>query len=240
MITDEEIEQLPEEPELAFVEFEKILRTRTDEMLDRAASDNLSLTNYYVEYMNKVAAAAMTFRIEGLKHLKVPRVDSTTYGEYQQFSADVDFFTTQIRIRRAGRNRQNSVGLDGNTKAKIHSYIQKIRSVLDKAELPEGKRDLLFGKLDAFVLEVDKARTNLQSIAVVYLTICTVIGEGFNKLEPVRRFINSIATLIGKAKENEEVLALPSAPKQLEFSREQTPSDASGRPSRQESDEEPA
>jgi hypothetical protein len=85
------------------------------------------------------------------------------------------------------------------------------------------KRDLLFRKLDAFVVEVDKARTSLQSVASVYLTVCTVIGEGFNKLEPVRRFIDSIATLMGNAKNVEDNLrsvslstkALDAPPKQL-------------------------
>lgn len=31
MMTDEELAQLPEDPELAFVEFEKVLRARVDD-----------------------------------------------------------------------------------------------------------------------------------------------------------------------------------------------------------------
>jgi hypothetical protein len=225
MITDEEIEQLPDDPELAFVGFEKILRERLNERIHEASQEQWGNTEpYYLEYINKVLAAARTYEISTLKDCEVPKVNSNIYQAYERFSADVDHFTTQIRIRRAGRNRQNSVGLDGNTKTKIHSYIQKIRIILDKAELPESKRDLLFSKLDAFVLEVDKARTNLQSVSAVYLTVCTVIGEGFNKLEPVRRFINSIAALIGKAKEAEDSLrALPSPTKLLESPRRQLP-----------------
>jgi hypothetical protein len=96
--------------------------------------------------------------------------------------------------------------------------------VLDKAELPDLKRDLLFQKLDAFVVEVDKARTSLQSVASVYLTVCTVIGEGFDKLEPVRRFINSIAALIGNAKDAEDSLrAVPYSTKPLDAPRKQLP-----------------
>jgi hypothetical protein len=179
---------------------------------------------YYLEYINKVLAAARAFKIDGLKGWELPSVDGNCWQAYRGFVHDVDFCTTQIRINQAGRNRSNSVGLDGNTKAKIHSYVQKIRIVLDKAELPELKRDLLFRKLDAFVVEVDKARTSLQSVASVYLTVCTVIGEGFNKLEPVRRFINSIATLIGNAKDVEDSLrALPLSTKPLDPPRKQLP-----------------
>jgi hypothetical protein len=233
MITDEEIEQLPEDPDLAFVEFEKIMRERTSnkvaEVSDRDTYGSVDV--FYLEYINKVLAAARAYKIDGLKEWEVPVVNSNCWEAYRQFSNDVDFFTMQIRIGHAGRNRQNSVGLDGNTKAKIHTYVQKIRIVLEKAELPEVKRDLLFAKLDAFVVEVDKARTSLQSVASVYLTVCTVIGEGFNKLEPVRRFINSIATLIGNAKGAEDSLrALPSSTKQLELPRKQLPPPDDDRP----------
>jgi hypothetical protein len=227
MITDEEIEQLPEDPDLAFVEFEKLMRARTTNKVAETDRDDESYSireMLYLEYINKVLAAARAYKIDGLKDWEVPKVDSNCWEAYRQFTSDVDFFTMQIRIGHADRNRKNSVGLDGNTKAKIHSYVQKIRSVLDIAELPEEKRDLLFTKLDAFVVEVDKARTSLQAVASVYLSVCTVIGEGFNKLQPVRRFIDSIAALIGKAKEAEDGLrGLPYSTKQLESPRKLLP-----------------
>jgi hypothetical protein len=232
MITDEEIEQLPEDPELAFVEFEKILLQRSREILDRASGQQ-DAEDCYLAYINKVLAAAREYKIDSLKKWDVPSVDSDQlYAAYRQLAANVDFFATQLRIRRAGRNRRNSVGLDGNTKAKIHQYIQKIRTVLNKFELPEPKRDALFSKLDAFALEVDRSRTNLQSVTDVYLTVCTAIGEGFNRLEPVRKFIDSIAALMGKAKETEDSLrALPAPTNQLEFSLKQLePPDANGQP----------
>jgi hypothetical protein len=225
MITDEEIAQLSEDPQVAFVQFEEIVRSRLKEQTDRLEWNQEGESQvYYLEYINKVLAAGRAFKIDGLKDLELPSIDENYWHAYRQFTHNVDFITTQIRINHAGRNRSNSVGLDGNTKAKIHSYVQKIRIVLDKAELPEVKRDLLFRKLDAFVVEVDKARTNLQSISSVYLTVCTVIGEGFNKLEPVRRFINSIATLIGNAKDAEDSLrAVPYSIKPLDPPRKQLP-----------------
>lgn len=38
----------------------------------------------------------------------------------------------------------------------------------------------------------------------VYIAICDGIGQGFEKLEPARKWIDSIAALMGRAKENEE------------------------------------
>ena len=96
--------------------------------------------------------------------------------------------------------------------------------MLDIAELPELKRDLLFRKLDAFVAEVDKARTSLQSVASTILPSAQSLAEGFHNLEPMRRFINSIAALIGIAKDVEDSLhAVPFSTKPLDPPRKQLP-----------------
>jgi hypothetical protein len=134
----------------------------------------------------------------------------------------------QIRIRNAPRIRKNSVGLDGNTKTKIHHHITQIRSAIEAAELPNDKRDALYSKLNNFAVEVDKARTGLEAGMAFYIAICDGIGQGFKKLEPARRWIDSIAALLGRAKEVEDSLrpSLPSPTerKQLEPPRLKLPS----------------
>jgi len=145
----------------------------------------------------------------------------------KQHSTDAALVAAQV-------SRRNSVGLDGNTKAKIHEYIQKIRTTIEAAALPDEKRDALYRKLDRLILEVDKARTDLQSMGAVYIAICDTIGQGFTKLEPVRRMINSVAALMGRAQADEEALpALPRATerKPLEAPRKQLPPPAKSRPS---------
>src|SRR5450755_1057832 len=133
MITDEEIEQLPEHSEDAFVEFERIVWQRTNNKINESAQEQWGNCDvYYLEYINEVSAAAREFDIEPLKSQLVPQVsDANLYQAYLQFTHEVDGFTTQIRLRRLKRNRRNSVGLDGNTKTRIHQYIQKIRTVLN-------------------------------------------------------------------------------------------------------------
>jgi hypothetical protein len=84
MITDEEIEQLPEDPELAFVGFEKILRERLSAKVDRFSQEQWGDAEpYYLEYINKVSAAAQTFEIGTLKDWGVPDVDSNIYSAYK-------------------------------------------------------------------------------------------------------------------------------------------------------------
>jgi hypothetical protein len=73
MISDAEMSELPVDPELAFVQFEKILRERLQEMEKCGdPSQGFDADSYRLEYMNKVHAAAKGFGIGGLAHLVVP------------------------------------------------------------------------------------------------------------------------------------------------------------------------
>jgi hypothetical protein len=207
MISDDELSELPVDPELAFVQLEKILRERVQEMETREADSQgaFDADSYRLEYMNKVHAAAAAFSIEVLATLEVPKSDQNSIArEYRQFVRDVDHVTIQIRIHSARSNRQGSVGLDDTTRAKIHHFIKQIREAIGQSELPDDKRDALYDKLNKFAAEVDKARTALQAGMAVYIAVCDAIGQGFQKLEPARKWIDSIGALLGQAKEGED------------------------------------
>ncbi len=222
MITDEELWGLPEDNDLAFVQFERIVKERLLEEISRLDEQSNS-DPYYLEYMNKVSAAAKSYDIEVVKDIEVPGVGRHIWDAYRQFSCDVDHATTQIRIRHASRNRQHSVGLDEGTKDLVRTLIGKIRTVLDRAEIPIDKREALTRKLNAFLSEVERIRTNLQAVASLYIAVCTTIGEGAKQLEPVRKWVDSIAGLLGKAKDAEDsaerTLPKPTTPKQIEAPR---------------------
>jgi len=98
-----------------------------------------------------------------------------------------------------------------------------VRLKLMGGKLPDPKRDALYNKLNRFASEVDKNRTNLQAGMAVYITVCDGIGEGFKKLEPARKCFDSIAALLGRAKEVEDsmhpTLPRPDERKQLEAPR---------------------
>jgi hypothetical protein len=217
MISDAEMSELPVDPELAFVQFEKILRERVQEMeTQEADSRGFDADSYRLEYMNKVHAAAKVFGIEALANLAVPKADrnSSIAEQYRQFVTGVDYVTIQIRLHSARSNRQGSVGLDDTTRAKIHHFIKQIREAIGQSELPDDKRDALYDKLNKFAAEVDKARTALQAGMAVYIAVCDAIGQGFQKLEPARKWIDSIGALLGRAKEGEDRAdhRLPSPP----------------------------
>lgn len=221
MISDDEIAQLPEDPELAFVELERLVRERVEDQEaqeQRLNSDEgifYSADPYRRDYINKVLAAARHYGITDLEGWKVPSIRDDIAHIFVDFTLAVDHVTMQVRLRHGPRNRQNSVGLDATARAKIQHYIAQIREAIDKANLPESKRESLYKKLNNFSLEVDKNRTSLQSGMAFYIAVCDGIGQGFEKLEPARKWIDSISTLLGRAKDIEDNMR-PALPRQAE------------------------
>ncbi|WP_292529773.1 hypothetical protein [Methylocystis sp.] len=131
MISDDQLSGLPSDPELAFVQFEEILRQKMQEWETEEHRNNgdFDADTYRLEYMNKVAAAAKAYGIEALSALEIPKLGSNRISfidAYRQFLADVDHVTIQIRIHAAIADREGTVGLDGIERTKIHHFIQQI------------------------------------------------------------------------------------------------------------------
>lgn len=209
MISNDELSGLPSDPELAFVRFEEIVRLKMQEWErdERVSNGDLDADTYRLEYMNKVAAAAKAYRIEALSGLEIPKLGGNQINfidAYRQFLADVDNVTIQIRIHAARADHEGTVGLEDIERSKIHHFIQQIRTVIEGADLPDDKRDALLEKLNKFAAEVDRKRTKLQAAMAVVIAVCDGIGQGFEKLEPARKMIDSISVLLGRAKANEE------------------------------------
>jgi hypothetical protein len=206
MITDDELADLPNDPELAFVAVEKILRVSLNKHeFNARESDFVDVDSGRVEYMTKVLAAARAFHIDALAELKIPRLTKPgAYEQCQQFIADVDFVTMQIRLHSAQLNREGTVSLDLTSKRKIHHFIQKIREQIEQCELEADKKEELLDKLNKFAAEVDRDRTKLQAGMAFFVTLCAGIGDGFEKLKPVRDTFDSISRLLGQAMQLEE------------------------------------
>jgi hypothetical protein len=83
MITDDELADLPEKPELAFVELEKIMRARLRE-IEREHDRDYDPDGDRLEYINKVVAEAKVYGIEDISRCDIPRVSSRIYDAYIQ------------------------------------------------------------------------------------------------------------------------------------------------------------
>jgi hypothetical protein len=203
MITDAELAELPDDPEQAFVGYERKLREKTIDALER--SDGGSAETIQLQYINLVIAAARFFGMEFLKDFEVPRVSaSNIYESYVQLLSDVDHCTLHLRLRHARRMKQYSVALDAAAKSKIRHHLTKIREIIDKLEIKPSKKEALYSKISSLEEELNRSRTRFEVLASLFLETTDVIGEGAERLEPLRKIFDTISKVFKQAKDAEE------------------------------------
>ena len=214
MISDDELLDLPDDPELAFVQCERKLRESLLEKLRDTESYDGD-RSYKIGYINQVVGIAKALDLPIFDEYDVPTLDRPTHSFYEQFLQDVDHFTVQIRMRHARRVKRYSVALDHATKSKIRHHLEQIKEMVDRLGVSERKKGALYSKINALVEEVDKDRTRFDAAMALILEVASIGSEAAEKLEPARRWIDSIARLLGRAKEAEDAAAprLP-APKE--------------------------
>lgn len=162
--------------------------------------------------MSTVLGGVAVFNIDALSNWSAPRVDDDI-TLVQQFISDVGHCTTQIRLLRARREKQYSVVLDPATKKKLRHYLDQIRDVVDKLEMPQPKKDRLYSKIEALALEIDRERTRYQALAALFIEAADDAGEAAKRLEPVVRLVERVGAAIGLSKRSEEAQAkLPPPP----------------------------
>jgi hypothetical protein len=156
---------LPRDPELAFLELEEGYRNDLERLIEN--SEQSAAIDYHCrEYMNNVIAIASELGIEDLRGWEVPNTNiSTAYGA---FSTAVKHHVVRFRLRHARRQNDQSVRLTPSEKARIRSYIEKIRTIVEESkDTPAGKKEAVFKLLAALTEEVDRDRTRMEVVGAV-------------------------------------------------------------------------
>jgi hypothetical protein len=224
---------LSEDPELAFVEHEKMLRYQLWKEISN--SDSLSYDrDQKIQYCSKLIAFHDAHAFKFLNRPMLSRKSDEFDEIFDQFSDDVVYWTTQIKVRQAQRLRPIStiLSLTPDIRAQIHSYINKIREAVEPIELTPDKRDSIFRKINLLAAEIDCDRSKAEAIMALSLEFASTGGRAAKELEPAKKIIDSITNLFGKAKElTDKALKLPppTPRKQIEGPREQTPSSSEKR-----------
>lgn len=218
MISDDELLNLPDDPELAFVQYEDSLRKKLH--VEIAASEGDETEDVRRDYVNHVLAAAKAFDVEDLRDWHVPPVDDRIFGFYNQLLSEVTNYTVQIRIRHSRRVKRYSVALNSAARQKIRHHLGKIKQTIDRLDVSQSKKEALFGKIAALEDEVNRDRTRFDAIMALVLETANTGGEAARRLEPVRKFIDSITGLIKEAKDDEDTasprLKAPNERKRIE------------------------
>ena len=205
-MSDEEYIDLPEDPELAFIQLEKKFQEELDRRSHGYEENNEVSDSQFLSYINKTVAAAKTLGIQSSEDWEVPHHRTHNIpAEYNDFCTAIQHYLVQTKIAHGRRVRGYSVRLDATTKSKIRHYLEKIREIVDRLEVPLPKREALTAKITALSDEVDRDRTRFDAYAGLALEMAATGGEVAKKLNPARKLLDTIASLLGYAKQAEDV-----------------------------------
>jgi hypothetical protein len=202
-ITQDEIDDLPEDHEYAFAEFVRLAQRRLNERMHEIPDDNEHY--HWIEdarhgFMNATLAVAKRFNIQGIGDLEVPRIENFRSEDFRQFQRDVDFYLAQLMIGNSYKSRGESVAATENTASKIQSYIHKLREVVDRSPMSDAKREALNAHLDALEKELRRKRIRYLVIAVGIVEILRLPGELGESWDSVCRLTSQIWSVIAEAK----------------------------------------
>ncbi len=98
-ITQEELDDLPEDDHLAFAMFVRHAQRRLSESTDRIDGGEQDgwrlIEEWRYDFMNVVLAAAKRFAIDPFTTMEVPALGNFDDAKHRQFKADLDFYMTQ-------------------------------------------------------------------------------------------------------------------------------------------------
>lgn len=230
MIDDHDYFDLPEDYDLAFLKIERDLRNKLQLRLD-GGDDQSPFLEWYQDYINSVLGAARGLGIEAFNGFEIPTNRISYHDEYRAFTLAVDQYVMQVRIRHSRRVKRYSVALDSVAKEKIMHHLTQLKELTNKLEISNRKREAIIAKILALESEVERERTRFEVVGALIVESATVAGEAGEKLEPWRKWIDSIAKLIGVAKESDVAnpsLPLPEERKRIEPPRRKLPPPDSG------------
>jgi hypothetical protein len=204
---------IPDDPELAFLYLEDQFNQELESAEQKNWGDGGPPDRIFIEYMAKTLSAVQELQLDALQSWQTPLTGDFQLGNYLNFRHDVLQYRTRLEIRFGRRARAFSVKLSAKDKRTIHHYITKIRELIIFVELQELKKERLLNKLSSFENEVDRDRTRLDTFGATLVALAGYGAEVIEKLEPARKWLDSIGALIHGAKEQEEAAApfLPAA-----------------------------
>lgn len=196
MIQEKDLEKLDGlEPEHKFCVIERLQRQRLEEAFQYSNQNEPPIFDEF-DYMVAVLAAAEEFGVSELTDYKLPwRGDEDWEARCRMFRGHATKVSHRFLLRYGTRN--STVALDAPTKIKISHWLKKMRDLVQQTDVSAEKKDRLFYLIDDLQAEVDRDRTPVHAAGELWMTVCTYLGEGAKKLQPVADFVQQIGSAVG-------------------------------------------
>jgi hypothetical protein len=208
-------EDLPDDPELAFLKLEAYFRARCDRLLEKA-DQNERTDIIYVDYIAQVLAAISALGLQGEFKSEVPSIEDVDFNTYLNFNKDVMHYRTILRIRNSQRAAGYSVQFDDMAKRKIHHHLEQVLDIINKLEVEDTKRERLIDRLNDLQNEVNQPRTRFDRFAAFTIEVSSVVGEAVDKSK-LLELLDAVGRVFwGAQTDKQKQLPAPKQPKHLE------------------------
>jgi hypothetical protein len=188
-------EDLPEDPEEAFLRLEAHFRADCDGRLAEAGRDERNDV-IYVDYIAQVLAAIAALGLEAEFRSEVPSIENVDFNTYLNFNKDVMHYRTILRIRRSLRTQDYSVQFDDSAKRKIHHHLDQVLDIFNKLEVEDRKREKLIDRLNDLQSEVNQPRTRFDRLAALSIEVSSVVGDVIDKTK-VLELLDAVGASFG-------------------------------------------
>ena len=203
-LTQDEIDDAPEDGALAFTHLVRIAQQRLFEATRGMDYDENreALEDARHGFMNTVVGLGRSYGIEPFASMEVPRYEDFNYNIHRQFKADLDHYMTQLVIGNAIRGRRDSIRLAPEAKDRIRTHLHHIKDHIDKAEMSDAKRAVLHAKLAEFEAALAKDRLNIMAVGRMVLEILSVSCNilALQDSATFRKLLSNVMVTVASAK----------------------------------------
>jgi hypothetical protein len=81
--------------------------------------------------------------------------------------------------------------------------LAQLKGLTNKLEVPQRKREAIINKIIALEHELERERTRFEIVGALIVDAASIAGDVGEKLEPWRKWVDSIARVVGFAKDEE-------------------------------------
>lgn len=207
-VTQDELDNLSEDPRIAFMELINHAQRRLSEQISKFDPDNSydSAKRFDAEksFMNVVVAAGKTYGVEPFSSMEVPKHQSFSGGDYEQFKSDLDHYVTQLILTNSMRARGASVDIKPEDKDRIRAYINGLRECIERSDIEPRKMKALLDKLQDFNNELEKRRVSFTALALLAIAFVGAPGSVGETAALIHNLVNKITVVFAESKQVED------------------------------------
>lgn len=213
MISDDELDDLSDDDEVAFVQYETIVRAAMERR--RTSQDWEAERSYASHIIAFLDARPLKFTCGR------PPAGDQDFGEwFTGLLQAIDAEKISLRLKHAARKKQHVsvLTLSIDFKTLISAHLTAIRKIVFEADhLSESKRDALIRRINDFQHEVDRDRTRTEAAMALWLELTSAVSKGAVNLDPAIDRLGRIVKILSLSKDDAETKAItgPPKPKQI-------------------------